>query len=73
MMSKKSGLSLNRKLQYDEHGNIIVGSFKENIVSPKYNAYSCGVGVFKDKSERNRKSKASQKFRNNLRKGNWDV
>lgn len=70
-MGKKRGVSLNKKLQYDEHGNIIVGTFKENNIMPKYNPYSCGVGVFKDKSSRNRKGKAAQQERNRLRKGEW--
>lgn len=70
---KKSGTkpSLNSKLKYDEHGNIIVGSFSTQ--KPLYyNAFSCGSGYYKDKSERNRKGKAAQQLRNKLKNGCWD-
>jgi hypothetical protein len=63
--------SVNKKLQYDEHGNIIVGTFK-NESSVYFNAYSCRSGAFDDKTVRNRKSKAAQKERNKLKSGNWE-
>lgn len=69
---KRSSPSLNKKLQYDEHGNIVVGTFKESN-KMWFNPYSCGTGVFEDKTTRNRKSKASQKERNKLKRGEWDI
>lgn len=63
--------SLGRKLQYDEHGNIIVGTFTESN-KMWFNPYSCRTGAFDDKSTRNRKSKASQKERNKLKRGEWE-
>lgn len=63
--------SLNSSLKYDEHGNIIVGTFStEEPVY--YNAYSCGTGYYADKTAHNRKSKAAQKERNKLKQGCWD-
>lgn len=63
--------SLNSKLRYDEHGNLIVGTFstQERML---FNAYSCGSGYYEDKSTRNRKGKAAQKERNKLRQGIWE-
>lgn len=69
MTSRKP--SINSKLRYDEHGNIIVGSFS-NQEKLCYNGYICRSGYYDDKSVRNRKGKAAQKERNKLKQGIWE-
>lgn len=71
MSKKKKSPSLNKKLQYDEHGNIIVGTFK-NQEKMYFDLSVCRCGAFDDKRPSNRKGKAAQKERNKLRKGEWD-